>query len=74
MAKCVIEQSGYFVSSPSVCDYMILTAEEVNQLTQTLSGSLTIDSDLYQLVSGYLLLSFVTGHVLGRIVKTMGRK
>ncbi|MER2495626.1 hypothetical protein ABS858_05970 [Vibrio neptunius] len=74
MAKCVIEQSGYFVSSPSVCDYIILTAEEVNQLTQTFSGSLTIDSDLYQLVSGYLLLSFVTGHVLGRIVKTMGRK
>ncbi|WP_084720258.1 hypothetical protein [Vibrio neptunius] len=74
MAKCVIEQSGYLVTSPSVCDYMILTSEEVNQLTQSFSGSLTIDSDLYQLVSGYLLLSFVSGHVLGRIVKTLGRK
>ncbi|NUW69796.1 hypothetical protein [Vibrio coralliilyticus] len=74
MAKCVIEHSGYFISSPNLCDYMILTAEEVNQLTQTISGSLTIDSDLYVQLSGQLLLSFVAGHVLGRIVKTMGRK
>ncbi|ARC92172.1 hypothetical protein B6A42_08745 [Vibrio coralliilyticus] len=74
MAKCVIEHSGYFISSPNLCDYMILTAEEVNQLTQTVSGSLTIDSNLYVQLSGQLLLSFVTGHVLGRVVKTMGRK
>ncbi|NOH54964.1 hypothetical protein [Vibrio coralliilyticus] len=74
MAKCVIEHSGYFISSPNLCDYMILTAEEVNKLTLTVSGPLTIDSDLYVQLSGQLLLSFVTGHVLGRIVKTMGRK
>ncbi|USD33950.1 MULTISPECIES: hypothetical protein [Vibrio] len=74
MAKCVIEHSGYFISSPNLCDYMILTAEEVKELTLTTSGSLTIDSDLYVQLSGQLLLSFVAGHVLGRIVKTMGRK
>ncbi|WP_333005136.1 hypothetical protein [Vibrio coralliilyticus] len=42
MAKCVIEHGGYFISSPNLCDYMILTAEEVKELTLTTSGSLEL--------------------------------
>ena len=36
-------------------------------------GNLEIDSALYQTVSGYILLSFVGGHVLGRIIKTLSK-
>lgn len=33
----------------------------------------TIYPELYAQVTGYILLSFVMGHVLGRVLKTMGR-
>lgn len=35
--------------------------------------SLVINSDLYVLVSGYILLSFFSGHVLGKILKRLGK-
>ena len=74
MAKCVIETNGYITASSSSCDYMLLTSEEVQRIVGTSTDGLTIDSQLYQTVTGYLLLSFITGHALGRIAKTMGRR
>ncbi|MCG7500062.1 hypothetical protein MHO82_24670 [Vibrio sp. Of7-15] len=35
--------------------------------------SIVINSDLYVLVSGYILLSFFSGHVLGKILKRLGK-
>ncbi|AHI99612.1 hypothetical protein VPUCM_1654 [Vibrio parahaemolyticus UCM-V493] len=32
-----------------------------------------IDAAFYAEITGYLLLSFVSGHVLGRIVKGLGK-
>ncbi|EGS66788.1 hypothetical protein VCBJG01_3702 [Vibrio cholerae BJG-01] len=52
---------------------MVLTPSELDEIRNTSLGSVTIDPDIYYHVSGYLLLSFLSGHVLGRILKTMGR-
>lgn len=74
MAQCVALSNGYVVSSSTDCDYVLLTQEEVQQLTTSPVGSLTIDSEVYTTVTGFLLLSFLSGHILGRIVKALGRR
>ncbi len=75
---CVITYNGYLMLKPSgwdTCDYVILQPSELDQIkTQANAlGIVTIDSEIYTEVTGYLLLSLVSGHVLGRIVKTLGR-
>ncbi len=73
MSQCVSLLNGYVVSSESNCDYVLLTTTELEELNTGLDGNLNIDSQLYSSVTGYLLLSLVGGHVLGRIVKGLGR-
>ncbi|MEZ8323180.1 hypothetical protein AB4401_09950 [Vibrio cyclitrophicus] len=66
-------QQGYLVTSPdSDCQLVMLSDTEYNNLVTT-SQSLSIDGELYTTVSGWILLSFVSGHVLGRILKTLGK-
>ncbi|ASG09786.1 hypothetical protein EA004_25165 [Vibrio anguillarum] len=55
------------------CTYVILTPSELEQLQSNSLGSLSIDPQLYTDVTGYILLSFVSGHILGRILKVLGR-
>ncbi len=54
------------------CTFVILSTDDY---TSALSANLVfdIDSNLYVEITGYLLLSFVSGHVLGRIVKGLSR-
>ncbi len=73
MATCVIAHNGYLITSSVGCDYVVMTSSEVEQLTQSSVSELTINQELYTTVSGWLLLSFVSGHVLGRILKTLGK-
>ena len=64
---------GYLRTSTDFdCQLVMLTDTEYNNLV-TASQSLNIDSELYTAVSGWILLSFVSGHVLGRILKTLGK-
>ncbi|WP_249339529.1 MULTISPECIES: hypothetical protein [unclassified Vibrio] len=75
MSNCVIQYNGYLMLAPQGfdCTYVILTPSELEQLQSNSLGSLTIDPQLYTDVTGYLLLSFVSGHILGRILKGLGR-
>lgn len=66
-------QQGYLRTSTDFdCQLVMLSDTEYNNLV-TASQSLTIEPELYATVSGWILLSFVSGHVLGRILKTLGR-
>ncbi|CAK1762772.1 conserved hypothetical protein [Vibrio crassostreae] len=66
-------QQGYLRTSTDFdCQLVMLSDTEYNNLV-TASQSLNIDSELYTAVSGWILLSFVSGHVLGRILKTLGK-
>ncbi|WP_342652270.1 hypothetical protein NM449_15575 [Vibrio metschnikovii] len=75
MNTCVIQYNGYLMLAPQGfdCTYVILTPSELEHLKYSSMGSLTIDQQLYFDVTGYMLLAFVSGHVLGRILKTLGR-
>ncbi|MEZ8547427.1 MULTISPECIES: hypothetical protein [Vibrio] len=66
-------EQGYLrTSNDSDCQLVMLSDTEYNNLV-TASQSLSIDGELYTTVSGWILLSFVSGHVLGRILKTLGK-
>ncbi|MEZ8039633.1 MULTISPECIES: hypothetical protein [Vibrio] len=66
-------QQGYLRTSTDFdCKLVMLTDTEYNNLVST-PQSLNIDTELYTTVSGWILLSFVSGHVLGRILKTLGK-
>ncbi|PMH07818.1 hypothetical protein [Vibrio splendidus] len=66
-------QQGYLRTSTDFdCQLVMLTDTEYTNLVSA-SQSLTIEPELYTTVSGWILLSFVSGHVLGRILKTLGR-
>ncbi|CAH6804476.1 hypothetical protein [Vibrio crassostreae] len=66
-------QQGYLRTSTDFdCQLVMLSDTEYNNLVSA-SQSLTIEPELYTTVSGWILLSFVSGHVLGRILKTLGR-
>lgn len=60
--------------------FTALTYDEYSEYVELKNAShevlppFVIDSQVYSVTSGYLLLSFVSGHILGRIVKTMGKK
>ncbi|ENM5724763.1 hypothetical protein V4V56_000671 [Vibrio mimicus] len=75
MSHCVIAYNGYLMLAPQGfdCTYVMLTPSELDGFKNTSLGSVTIDPDIYYHVSGYLLLSFLAGHVLGRLLKTLGR-
>ncbi|WP_234913659.1 hypothetical protein, partial [Vibrio anguillarum] len=74
-SNCVIQYNGYLMLAPQGfdCTYVILTPSELEQLQSNSLGSLSIDPQLYTDVTGYILLSFVSGHILGRILKVLGR-
>jgi len=66
-------QQGYLRTSTDFdCQLVMLSDTEYTNLVSA-SQSLNIDSELYTAVSGWILLSFVSGHVLGRILKTLGK-
>lgn len=80
MSECVMAYNSYLLLTPPGydCTYTILTPSELETLRDQAFdiqplGSVTIDPEIYTTVSGYLLLSLLAGHILGRIVKTLGR-
>ncbi|WP_295890918.1 hypothetical protein [uncultured Vibrio sp.] len=71
---CVIDNTTHLTIDEVSCDYHVLTPAEYNQLVEVISsGAISIDSSLYVTVSGWLLASFVSGHVLGRIIKGLSK-
>ncbi|TKF05626.1 hypothetical protein [Vibrio kanaloae] len=67
-------EQGYLKTSTDFdCHLVMLSDTEYNNLVSA-SQSLTIEPELYTTVSGWILFSFVSGHVLGRILKALGRR
>ncbi len=82
MALCVSVQASGFISTAfadaSACpssSYILITNEEYDLLHSGIVdySKFTIHQDIYADITGYMLLAFVSGHILGRILKTMGR-
>ncbi|MCG9544804.1 hypothetical protein L1D37_13615 [Vibrio sp. Isolate33] len=66
-------QDGYLkVSTALDCQFVMLSKDEYAAYISS-TQSLDINAQLYSTVSGWILFSFVSGHVLGRILKSLGK-
>ncbi|MEZ8293591.1 MULTISPECIES: transcriptional regulator [Vibrio] len=74
MSICVIVIDGVLQqSSGDVCQYVLISKD---QLTHLVNGQfdwslLEFDQSLYEFVVGQSLVTFVVGHVLGRVIKLL---
>ena len=72
MSICVTVIDGILQQSSSdVCEYVLVSKE---QLTHLVDGQfnwslLEFDKSLYEFVIAQSLITFITGHVLGRVIK-----
>ncbi|PFG56156.1 hypothetical protein ATG66_2482 [Vibrio sp. ES.051] len=55
------------------CTFVIVSNDDYNLISSRSNLQFDIDAAFYAEITGYLLLSFVSGHVLGRIVKGLGK-
>ncbi len=82
MALCAgINSSGFVYASSAPAEscpstsYVLLTNKDYELLKTGIVdySKFTIHQDIYADITGYMLFAFVSGHILGRILKTMGR-
>lgn len=75
---CVSVGSGnYLIASiydeSMPCNNVLITHTEYVGLNNNFNLQFDINKELYSEITFYLLLSFLGGHVLGRITKALGR-
>lgn len=77
MSLCVeVVNSVLQTVSGETCEYVLLTKNELSNLisSQTDWASyLEFDNELFELLIGASLVTFVSGHALGRIIKSFGK-
>ncbi|MEZ8103211.1 transcriptional regulator [Vibrio bivalvicida] len=77
MSVCVTIIKGAVVqSADSACNLLLLSKDEVTQLanSQFDYSLLQFDQSLYEMLLGQFLVTFIMGHVLGRVIKYLGKK
>ncbi|MBE4197777.1 hypothetical protein HJ088_08645 [Vibrio parahaemolyticus] len=55
------------------CSFVVVGNDDYQLMATRANLEFDIDAAFYTEITGYLLLSFVSGHVLGRIVKGLGK-
>jgi hypothetical protein len=75
MAGCLLVQDGAASITQDGMDtctgYILVTVTEYKQAINPLS---TFDKDVAYEVSGWMLLTFITAHCAGRLVKWLGKR
>lgn len=77
MSVCVALVHGLITQvTDSSCDYVVLSKGEVTQLVegQFDLSLLQFDQALYEMLLSQFLVTFIVGHVLGRVIKYLGKK
>jgi len=76
MSICVALIDGVITQASASCDLMVLSKDEVTQLvnSQFDYSLLQFDEALYRLVLQHCLVTFIVGHVLGRVIKSLGKR
>lgn len=77
MSLCVSVIDGVLQQSVGdSCEYILMSTEQVTQLVdgQFDWSLLEFDPELYEYVVKQSLLTFIGGHVLGRVIKYLGKK
>lgn len=75
MSLCVGVDSSNLIGVNASCEYVLLTKSELIELTEqsSLVDLIEFNPELYDMLLGYMLLSFVVGHFAGRIIKIFGK-
>ncbi|EGQ9919750.1 TPA: hypothetical protein ACX3GK_000477 [Vibrio parahaemolyticus] len=55
------------------CTFVVVSNDDYRLMDGRARLEFDIDATFYSEITGYLLLSFLSGHVLGRIVKGLGK-
>ncbi|MEL4274924.1 hypothetical protein AAEH77_00125 [Shewanella xiamenensis] len=79
--QCVlINPDGSLVADLSAtnCQYVLLTEQDYKdvsnqQLIETLNDLFAFDFELFAELNGFLLLSFLFAHGIGRLTRTLGK-
>ncbi|WCP70334.1 transcriptional regulator (plasmid) [Vibrio tubiashii] len=78
MSVCVALTHGLLAkSTDGTCDYLLLTKVEAAQLVENGQATLSFfqfDPAMYEFFLGQLLLTFIGGHIMGRVIKYLGKK
>lgn len=75
--ETVNRNTNQFIHTVYEAAYVAMDYNFYEQLLSNSVGapenSFIMDSEIYTEVSGYMLLAFISGHILGKIVRMMGR-
>jgi len=77
MSLCVTVIDGIFQQSTNgTCEYILLSQSQVTQLVNgQFDWSLfEFDRDLYDFILKQTLVTFIGGHILGRVLKYFGKR
>ncbi|MDF4660112.1 hypothetical protein P3522_12390 [Vibrio parahaemolyticus] len=55
------------------CTFVVVSNDDYRLMDGRARLEFDIDATFYSEITGYFLLSFLSGHVLGRIVKGLGK-
>jgi len=74
VSLCVAVREGLIVVD-AACEYLLVSKNELTALISqpSLIDLIAFDSTLYAYLLNATLLSFLSGHFCGRIIKTLGK-
>lgn len=74
MASClVLNGSQYVISDMTPCSGYILMTQADYDKVSGLADLLVFDSSQFSLITGYLIVLFISGYVTGLIARKLGR-
>lgn len=77
MSLCVqVNSTGVLKQSfDASCEYILLSQGQVTELVnnQFDISLVQFDADLFEYLLARMLVSFIVGHVLGRVLKSLGK-
>lgn len=77
MSECVkFNSNGRVLTDVNTCDFVLLSQQEAIELANSVQFNLALfqfDSGMYEFILAQTLITFITGHVLGRVLKTFGK-
>lgn len=74
MASClVLNGSQYVISDMTPCTGYILMTQADYDKVSGLADLLVFDSSQFSLITGYLIVLFISGYVTGLIARKLGR-
>lgn len=78
MSQCVVVNPDNTLSASTVCDYVMLTQQELldlqlSGLSELLNSVFVFDLETFAFLNASLITAFVVGHGVGRVARLLGK-